>query len=190
MKRHWSATSSRRSAANILTVAALAAAGCGGGEQTAQTGSPATVSASTDHLTVSATIAPQAIAPGRPVVLTADITPRSGMHVFAPGTQYRAVAIALSEGSRFRLESPVEYPKPVTYTFAPLNEQVLVFDAPFRLVANIGLDPSPNLTTPQQPTSLPLSASIDYQACDDRVCYLPESVPLRWTVTLPPRPAP
>ena len=75
--------------------------------------------------------------------------------------------------------------------FKPLNEQVLVYNAPFRLVAQLGLDPTRPLVTPlQKGARLTLDASVDYQACDDRVCYLPESIPLRWTVTLAPTPRP
>ena len=34
--------------------------------------------------------------------------------------------------------------------------------------------------------TLTLRGTLDYQACDDRVCYNPVSVPLSWTVTLVP----
>jgi len=27
-----------------------------------------------------------------------------------------------------------------------------------------------------------ISGTLSYQACDDRVCYLPQSVPLEWVV--------
>jgi hypothetical protein len=144
------------------------------------------VSSATDHLQVSATLAPLRITEGRNLVLTADVTPKAGMHVYAPGSRYRAVAIRLATGSPFRLESPVEYPKPVLYTFAPLKESVLVYNAPFRLVARLGLDPARPAAASPQPVTLLVKASLDYQACDDRFCYLPESVPLRWTIANTP----
>jgi hypothetical protein len=149
------------------------------------------ISTTTDHLAVSATLSTLSIAPGRRVALTADVKPKPGLHVYAPGSPYRAVTIRIEPRSPFRFEAPVEYPKPVLYTFKPLNEQVLVYDSPFRLVVQLALDPRKPLVTPlQKPTPLTLSASLDYQACDDRVCYLPESVPLRWAVTLLPSSGP
>ena len=30
------------------------------------------------------------------------------------------------------------------------------------------------------------SGTIEYQACDDPVCYLPETIPVEWKLTLSP----
>jgi hypothetical protein len=198
MSRRSTAISSGRSVDSVCALAAAVAVELCGLRLGAQApprqapNTPArTVSQATDHLTVSATLSAVTIGPGRRVTLTAEVKPKTGIHVYAPGSQYRAVAIKLEPQSPFRTDAPVEYPKPVLYTFKPLNEQVLVYDSPFRLVAQIVLDPARPFVTPlQRPASLALNASLDYQACDDRVCYLPESVPLRWTVTLLPTTAP
>ena len=148
---------------------------------------PQALSMSTDHLVVSATLAPLQLQRGGRATLTANITPKAGMHVYAPGSRYRAIAIKLAQGSPFRLDAPVEYPKPVLYTFEPLNEQVPVYNAPFRLIAQVALDASKAVVVPlRRPLPVTLRASLDYQACDQRFCYLPESVPLRWTVTSTP----
>jgi len=146
-----------------------------------------TLSMSTDHLTVAATVAPLQLSRGGRLVLTADVVPNAGMHLFAPGARYRVVAIKLAPNSPFKLEEPVTYPKAALYTFKPLNEQMPVYNTPFRLEARIVLDASRALVTPvRRPLPVTLKASLDYQACDERYCYLPESVPLRWTVTAAP----
>jgi len=146
-----------------------------------------TLALSTAHLAVSATVAPLQLPRGGRVVLTADVAPKAGMHLYAPGARYRVVAIKLAPNSPFKLEAPVTYPKAVLYTFKPLNEQAPVFNAPFRLEARIVLDTSRPLATPvRRPLPVTLKASLDYQACDERYCYLPESIPLRWTVTAAP----
>jgi len=146
-----------------------------------------TLSISTDHLTVAATLAPLQLPHGGRVTLTAAVTPKAGMHVYAPGSRYRAVAIKLAATSPFRFEAPVEYPKAGLYTFKPLNEQVPAYDTPFRLIAQIVLDTSKPIVTPlRRPLPITLKASLDYQACDNRFCYLPESIPLQWTVTSTP----
>ena len=31
-------------------------------------------------------------------------------------------------------------------------------------------------------TSLTIAATLNYQACDDKVCFNPQSVPLSWTI--------
>jgi hypothetical protein len=191
--------SSARSSTLSVSSAALAAAACVvavalpgaaqqrgapiGGATIGGTASKAIVR-STDHLSLTARLAPATLAPGGRVTLSMAITPKAGLHVYAPGSQYRAVAITLAARSGFRLEAPIAYPKPVTYVFKPLNETVLVYDAPFRLVAQLAVDPAaPPVAVPPTRNEIALNASLDYQACDDRVCYLPQSVPLRFTLT-------
>ena len=29
-----------------------------------------------------------------------------------------------------------------------------------------------------------IHATLEYQACDDKVCFIPQSVPLSWTIAL------
>jgi DsbC/DsbD-like thiol-disulfide interchange protein len=145
----------------------------------------------TEHLSLTATLAGATIAPGGRVALSVSVRPKPGIHVYAPGSHYRAVAIALAARSGFRLEAPVTYPTPVPYVFKPLNETVPVYDAPFRLIAQLGLDPStPAAAVAPTRNEIALDTTLDYQACDDRVCYLPESIPLRFTITRLPTPTP
>ena len=35
-------------------------------------------------------------------------------------------------------------------------------------------------------TSLTVEATLDYQACDDKMCFNPQSVPVSWTLGLKP----
>ena len=35
-------------------------------------------------------------------------------------------------------------------------------------------------------SSLRIAATLEYQACDDKVCFVPQSVPLAWTIALRP----
>ena len=118
-----------------------------------------------------------------------EVSPKRGIHVYAPGSSYRAIAVRVAEKTPFRLRTPVRYPPATLYTFKPLNEQVLVYQTAFKLTADIGLTAAGAKTTSPGAT-VPLNLIVDYQACDDRVCYLPESVPLQWTVKLLPRRAP
>jgi hypothetical protein len=34
--------------------------------------------------------------------------------------------------------------------------------------------------------SLTVEATLEYQACDDKICFNPQSVPMSWTVALKP----
>jgi hypothetical protein len=177
--------------AALATLAAISAlAGTGAAAQAPRTvpqPQGRTLSISTDHLTATATLTPLELPQGGRMTLTANISPKTGMHVYAPGSRYHSVTIKLAANSPFTFDSPVTYPKPATYTFKPLNEEVPVYDTPFRLVAQVVLDAArPHLVPLRRPLPVTLKGSLDYQACDQRYCYLPESLPLRWTIVAIP----
>jgi len=45
------------------------------------------------------------------------------------------------------------------------------------------LDPSRNGTAAlKDVTTLTIAGTFEYQACDDKVCFSPQSVPLSWTI--------
>lgn len=140
------------------------------------------VSRSTPHLKFIATISPAVIVPDARISIVVEVVPKKGIHVYAPGTKYRPVAIRLQADPPLRVHSPV-YPKPTVYRFQPLSEDVLVYDAPFRLVVDVVAGDSETVRTRlRSRTQMTIRATLDYQACDDRLCYLPASVPFHWTL--------
>ena len=74
------------------------------------------------------------------------------------------------------------YPPAKDYFFEPLREHAQVYSEPFRLVLDVTIG-NRNMSAPM-PSRLTLKATLDYQACDDRICYLATSVPLQWTVKI------
>jgi hypothetical protein len=80
---------------------------------------------------------------------------------------------------------PAKYPTSETYFFKPLNERVLVFQKPFTLVQELVLEGTPAAQAAYRgKDSITIEGSLDYQACDDKVCFNPVSVPLTWTLGL------
>jgi hypothetical protein len=76
-----------------------------------------------------------------------------------------------------------QYPRPEDYHFKPLNEHVQVYQRPFRIVQDVALEASPEAQAAlKDVASLTLKGTLGYQACDDRVCFAPQAVPLTWTV--------
>ena len=137
-----------------------------------------TVSRQTRHLAFKAILSSDVVKPGSDLVLHVDVTPKMGMHVYAPGTQYRAVAVTLDPATWLTSSAPV-YPTPERYLFKPLNEEVLVYSKPFQVSVNIQVG-----TTLPTTSTLKVMGAVTYQACDDRVCYLPQTVPVEWTVNV------
>ena len=82
---------------------------------------------------------------------------------------------------------PTVYPPSEIYFFQPLNERVPVYQKPFRLVQDVLLEATPEAQKALLAReSLSLTGTVDYQACDDKICYNPVSVPVSWTLKLKP----
>jgi hypothetical protein len=80
---------------------------------------------------------------------------------------------------------PLQYPPSEIYVFAPLNERVPVYQRPFTLRQELALDDGPEARAGWRGrTSLTLTGVLAYQACDDKVCFNPVTVPLSWTLPL------
>ena len=77
------------------------------------------------------------------------------------------------------------YPKPEIYLFKPLNERVQVYQRPFRIVQDLAVDASPDgQAALKDAKTLTIRGVLTYQACDDKVCFTPQTVPLTWTVAV------
>jgi hypothetical protein len=157
------------------TILSSLGAGIGGGA----------VKAETAHLTLTATISDTVAAPGERLSIVVNASPKRGMHLYAPGKHtYRVVQVTIDPQPWLRKHDTV-YPAAEIYHFKPLDERVEVFIKPFRLRRDVTL-----LATPEaqkilagMPTAT-ITGALDYQACDDTVCYNPVRVPFSFTVSV------
>ena len=126
-------------------------------------------------------------APGHRISLFVDVAPGTKIHVYAPGQQgYIPIELKVEPSLDFKA-APARLPASHEYIFAPLSEHVQVFDRPFRIAQDITLSLSPSLRQRASAReTLAIAANLEYQACDDKVCFRPDSVPLKWTVELTP----
>jgi hypothetical protein len=143
------------------------------------------VSAETKHLTMTAALSDDRVAPGERISIVWSITPRPRMHVYAPGKHpYQVVRASIDPQPWLRVLTPT-YPSSEIYEFEPLDERVEVYSKPFGLVQDVTI-----LATNEvqkmlaSQTSVTITGQLEYQACDDAVCYLPQRVPVSWTVPL------
>ena len=142
---------------------------------------------STEHLEISTYPSDAAVAPGNRFALALDIRPKRGMHLYAPGASgYRVISLSIAEQPFIRV-LPLKYAASEMYFFKPLNERVPVYQKPFTLLQEIILEGQPSAQAAfKGKDSLTLGGTLDYQACDDKLCFNPASVPLSWTVSLRP----
>ena len=129
------------------------------------------------HLTLAASSSATSVAPGAKVSLFVDVTPNPGIHVYAPGaTDFLPVALKLEPTAGASI-GKLQYPKSDTMTFS--DEKVPVFQKAFRLTQDVTI-----ASSAKPGTTLAISGTLHYQACDDVVCFIPASAPVRWTVAV------
>jgi hypothetical protein len=121
------------------------------------------------------------VKPGAKAMLFVDVTPNPNIHVYAPGAKdFIPITVKFenpgSTSTNVKI-GKLTYPKSELMTFA--DEKVPVFQKPFRLTQEVTVPGSL-----KSGASVPIKASVDYQACDDKVCYAPESVPVSWMLTV------
>ena len=140
---------------------------------------------STEHLDLKAYPSDASAALGTRFSLALNITPKRGMHVYAPGaTGYRVIALNVTPQPHVRT-LPVRYPASEIYNFVPLNERVSVYQKPFTLLMEVVPEATAEARKALSGKSeLVMTGTLDYQACDDKVCYNPVSIPLSWKVAL------
>ena len=105
--------------------------------------------------------------------------------VYAPGVAgYTPIAFSV-EAHRGCSCTRREYPPSEMYQFKPLNEHVQVYQRPFRIVQDVTIDPSSQgMAALKDSRHQPAPRHAAYQACDDKVCFTPQTVPLAWTIGL------
>jgi AhpC/TSA family protein/cytochrome c biogenesis DsbD-like protein len=139
------------------------------------------------HLDLTTYTTDQTVAPGTHFSIVLDVKPGRRVHVYAPGvTGYRPIKLTI-EAQPGLVVRDAQYPKPVDYYFKPLNEHVQVFSSPFRVIQDVAIDASRESEAMlKERASFTVRGTLDYQACDDKVCFTPQSVPLSWTLSLKP----
>ena len=129
------------------------------------------------HVTIESSPTPATGAPGSKIALFVDVTPKTNIHVYAPGNKdYIPITVKPDAQPQIKF-GKVTYPKAETMTFA--DEKVPVFQKPFRLTQDATIDKSA-----KPGSTVTVAAMVNFQSCDDKVCYPPEKVPISWTVSV------
>ena len=146
-------------------------------------GGTSAVRHATDRLEVTTSVSDETISAGTVFSVVVDVKPLKKVHVYAPGvTGYKPIALKIEPVPGLKLR-PVRYPPSETYHFRPLNERVPVYQKPFRLVQELNVELSrEGQALLRDSDKLIIKGSFDYQACDDKVCFPPTSIPVEWTV--------
>ena len=123
------------------------------------------------------------VAPGNRFSLVLDVTPKSEIHVYAPGDHtYQVIRLRLSV-PEFLQAHEIAYPPSELYHFEPLDETVPVYETPFRFVQEVTIPMSREIVAlARADDTLAIEGTLEYQACDHEICCVPAEAPIRWEV--------
>ncbi|HZP32906.1 MAG TPA: protein-disulfide reductase DsbD domain-containing protein [Candidatus Acidoferrales bacterium] len=122
--------------------------------------------------------------PGGIVTLTAEVQLPPDVHVYAPGTQdYKPIKLVIDPASEIELRAAI-YPASKTLFLPAIKERVPVFTGAFRIREDVKISSAAEFSNALGNDGKPLTITgkLEYQACDSKICFLPESVPVQWHV--------
>ncbi len=147
----------------------------------------AAIEGSTAHLKLTAYPSNPNVTVGTRFSVAVQITPNPDIHLYAPGAEamgYRVVSLNFAPVPHVRFE-PVEFPSSEIYHFEPLDERVPVYQRPFTLLQEVVVAGTPETEAAlAELETLTLTGTLEYQACNDSLCFDPVSVPLTFTLDL------
>jgi hypothetical protein len=116
------------------------------------------------------------VAPGERVTLILDIDLEPGMHVYAPGVEgYIPIDWKMQDSQTAAVHAPV-FPHSQKLYLKAIGETVPAYRNHFRVTRDITIGRPPDGSG-----TFAVAGSLRYQACDDRVCYIPQELHLAWT---------
>jgi AhpC/TSA family protein/cytochrome c biogenesis DsbD-like protein len=142
------------------------------------------------HLQLTLAQSDRSVIPGGRVSLIAEIELPPAVHVYSPGVQgYKPIQLTLHEVPGIEFQ-PVVYPSSKVLYLEAIQEHVPVFEGKFRISQDLTVTPSKASDAIRSVFSkertISITGDLTYQACDQRVCYPPTSVPVSWQLRILP----
>jgi len=142
------------------------------------------------HLQLTLAQSDRSVIPGGRVSLIAEIELPPDVHVYSPGVQgYKPIQLTLQGLPGIELQ-PVVYPNSKVLYLEAIQEHVPVFEGKFRISQDLTVTPSKTSDAIRalfsKERTISITGDLKYQACDQRVCYPPTSVPVKWELKVQP----
>lgn len=140
------------------------------------------------HLQVRVEQSDRVAVPGNLITLTAEVHLPADVHVYAPGTTgYKAIKLTIDPLPEFDVR-PAEYPSAKTLYLPVIQERVPVFDGTIRIQQELKINSMTDFSGALGPggKKVTVKGTLDYQACDSKICYLPATVPVEWQLQILP----
>jgi peroxiredoxin len=140
------------------------------------------------HLHLSLEQSDRVAVPGNLVTLTAEVRLPPDVHVYAPGTKgYKTVELSIDPLPDLELKQ-ASYPTAKILYLAAIKERVPVFEGAFRIRQEVKVNSTAAFSGALGPDGkkVTVKGTLEYQACDSKICFLPATVPVEWQLQVLP----
>lgn len=139
------------------------------------------------HVAIATTSSTGIVSGGQRILLSVEIEIPKDYHLYAPGVEgYHAVDWQMTSAELAKPHA-VDFPKSRILYLQAIEEKVPVYEGKIRLLRDVTLAQSKVLAAAGgEVKQVTLKGSLKYQACSDRMCFPPETVPLHWTLQFDP----
>jgi hypothetical protein len=114
---------------------------------------------------------------GQKISLIADFELYDKVHLYAPGSSYRAVDIKIADNPALQ-QGELSLPEPEMIYLEAIDETVPVYHGKVRISREVAVSPL------YRGETIRIAATLEYQTCDDELCYLPDQMPLEFELTM------
>jgi hypothetical protein len=136
----------------------------------------------TPHLEVGVEQSDRNGVPGSLITLITEVRLPRDIHVYAPGTKgYKPIELVIDPAPNLEFR-PAIYPASKVLFMPAINERVPVFEGSFRIRQDVKVSSAAEFSSSLGTAGkiLMIHGTLRYQACDNKTCFLPNSVPVEW----------
>jgi len=140
----------------------------------------------TDHFRMNAYPSQSVARRGNRVTLVMEIELPPKMHLYAPGVEgYKPVSVTVADNPSLRVHETT-FPEPEILQLAAIQERVPVYQNSVRILQDVTISPRMPGWDTEDTTTLTIPTTFRYQACDDKVCFLPAELPVAFELEVIP----
>jgi AhpC/TSA family/Disulphide bond corrector protein DsbC len=140
------------------------------------------------HLEVGVEQSDRTAVPGSLITLITEVRLPRDTHVYAPGTRgYKPMELVIDPATNLQFRLAI-YPQSKILFLPAINERVPVFEGNFRIRQDIKVSSAAEFSSSLGTVgkTLTIHGALHYQACDNKTCFLPSTVPVEWHLQVLP----
>jgi peroxiredoxin len=141
------------------------------------------------HLQLTVGLSDRSAVPGNLVTLSAGVSLPPDVHVYAPGTKgYKPIRLLIDSSPDLEMTSAVVYPRSKILYLPVIKEKVPVFEGKFSIRQDLKVNSTSEYSNAlgADGKTIAIKGTLEYQACDSKICFMPTSVPVTVNLQIVP----